>query len=160
MPGVPGPCPQWLGEWGRFCSGWGSGAPGQVQSQLLTVWSAGLSPFPRAQQFSGTTSCGVGKATTERGMLPAPCLWAASGVSGVGPRGLRGPRGLGLSVRAHPETPSCRQLLPDFHRAKTISLVEVFGFSFFFFKFLFLLTGSPIQPCSSPLSWVYVRKIT
>lgn len=33
----------------------------------------------RAQLYSGTTSYGVGKVTIEQDMLPALCLWAASG---------------------------------------------------------------------------------
>lgn len=48
--------------------------------------------FPRVQLYSGTTSCGAGKVTTEQDTLPALCLWAASGVSvlrgGVGVGGL------------------------------------------------------------------------
>lgn len=38
--------------------------------------------FPRAQLYSGTTFCGVGKVIIEQDMQPALCLWAASGVSG------------------------------------------------------------------------------
>lgn len=56
-----------------------SGSP----AQSLRVLSDRLFLFPRAQQCSGTTSCGVGKATTERDTQLAPCLWAASGVSGL-----------------------------------------------------------------------------
>lgn len=60
-----------------WCSGSGPCA------QSLRTLSHRPSLFPRAQQYSGTISSGVGKVTTERDMLPAPYLWAASGVSGL-----------------------------------------------------------------------------
>lgn len=50
---------------------------------VLRMLSDRLFLFPRAQQYSGTTSFGVGKVTTERDTQLAPCLWAASGVSGL-----------------------------------------------------------------------------
>lgn len=57
---------------------------GKVRVFLLReVLSDGLSFFPRVQLYSGTTFCGVGKVTTVQDTLPVPCLWAASGVSGL-----------------------------------------------------------------------------
>lgn len=132
------PVPWYTGKWGCFCSGrcWGSGPRAPYQSV-----SDGLSLFPRAQLCSGTTSCAAGKVTTVRDMLPVPCLWAASGVSGL----VVSAWALGVSLRLWVG----RFLLPSFHSAKTVFLFEFFLFP--------LLTGCLIQPCSCPQSWSRAR---
>lgn len=98
--GIPEPCPPVPGRVRCFCSGraqWCSESGSRAQS--LRMLSDRLSLFPRAQQCSGTTSCGVGKVTTERDTLLAQCLWAVSGVSDLRSNAGLGGLSLGFSGR-------------------------------------------------------------